>query len=190
MKVVCVHGSPRTKGNSAAIALKFLDKAEGLGAKTECFHLNTLSYRGCQACYACKTTHDQCILKDDLTPVLAAVKEADVLVLATPTYYGDVSGQLKCFLDRTFSYLKPDYLTNTKPSRLAPGKKLLFIITQGAPDETMFDHVFPLYDRFFKWYGFAESRLIRACGVGGGGVVEVPKRFMAEAEEAARALIR
>jgi multimeric flavodoxin WrbA len=189
MKIACVLGSPRIKGNSAAIAQRFLDRAEALGAETESFHLNTLSYRGCQACYACKTKLDHCILKDDLSPVLAAVKEADVLVLATPTYYGDISGQLKCFVDRTFSYLKPDYLTNSQPSRLTPGKKLLFIITQGSPDETMFDHVYPLFDRFFRWYGFAETRLIRACGVGSGGVVDVPERFLAEAEEAARAFM-
>jgi multimeric flavodoxin WrbA len=189
MKIVCILGSPRREGNSATIARRFLDRAEALGAETETFTLNTLSFRGCQACYACKTKLDHCILKDDLAQVLDAVKQADAVVLATPTYYGDISGQLKCFVDRTFSYLKPDYLTNSQPARLAPGKKLLFIITQGAPDEAMFDHVFPLYDRFFRWYGFAETRLIRACGVGGGGVVEVPERFLSEAEEAARAFV-
>ena len=189
MKIVCVLGSPRRKGNSAAIAQRFLDRAAALGAETESFHLNTLSYRGCQACYACKTKLNRCILKDDLSNVLEAVKQADVLVLATPTYYGDISGQLKCFVDRTYSYLKPDYLTNSQPSRLASGKKLLFIITQGAADETMFDHVFPLYDGFFRWYGFGETRLIRACGVGSGGAVNVPERFLTEAEEAALAFI-
>jgi len=186
MKIACLLGSPRTNGNSATIAQRFLDVAEALGAETETFILNTLSYRGCQACYACKTKLERCILKDDLSRVLEAVKEANALVMATPTYYGDISGQLKCFIDRTFSYLKPDYITNSQPSRLDPGKKLLFIITQGSPDETMFDHVFPLYDRFFKWYGFSESKLIRACGVGSGGIVNVPKRLLVAAEEAAR----
>jgi len=92
----------------------------------------TSFHTGCQACYACKTKLDRCILKDDLTPVLEAVKNSDVLVIATPTYYGDVSGQLKCFMDRTYSYLKPDYITNSQPSRLAPGKKLVFIITRAT----------------------------------------------------------
>ncbi len=189
MKIACVLGSPRREGNSAMIARHFLEKAAVLGAETETFSLNTLSYRGCQACYACKTKLDRCIVKDDLSLVLDAVQEADVLVLATPTYFGDISGQLKCFIDRTYSYLKPDYLSNSQPSRLAPGKKLLFIITQGHPDEAMFNHVFPLYDRFFRWYGYEESRLIRACGVGSGGVVDLPERFLLEAEEAARDLI-
>lgn len=189
MKIACVMGSPRPEGNSATIARHFLEKAAALGAETETFSLNTLSYRGCQACYACKTKLDRCILKDDLSLVLAAVQEADVLVLATPTYFGGISGQLKCFIDRTYSYLKPDYLSNSQPSRLAPGKKLLFIITQGHPDEAMFNQVFPLYDRFFRWYGYEDSRLIRACGVGSGGMVDLPERFLLEAEEAARDFI-
>jgi len=189
MKIACVLGSPRPNGNSAAIARRFLDIAEALGAVSETFILNKLSYRGCQACYACKTKLETCILKDDLSRVLEAVRESDVLVLATPTYYGDVSGQLKCFLDRTYSFLKPDYLSNAQPSRLDPGKRLLFIITQGHPDKDMFNHVFPLYDQFFKWYGFVESRLIRACGVGSGGVVDLSEHFLAEAEDAARAFI-
>ena len=186
MKVACILGSPRVKGNSATIAQRFIDAAEAFGAETETFVLNRLTYRGCQACMACKTSLDRCIMKDDLATVLEAVKKADVLLIATPTYYGDITGQLKCFVDRTYSFLKPDYMSNSQPSRLAPGKKLLFIITQGAPDESMFDTVFPLYDRFFKWYGYAQSRLIRACGVGSGGVVDVPERFLSEAEEVAR----
>jgi multimeric flavodoxin WrbA len=188
MKIACILGSPREKGNSATIAQRFLDTAEAFGAETETFILNKLAFRGCQACYACKTKLDRCVLKDDLTPVLEAVKNADALVIATPTYYGDVSGQLKCFMDRTYSYLKPDYITNSQPSRLTPGKTLVFIITQGHPDEAMFNHVFPLYDRFFRWYGYAETRLIRACGVGSGGVVDVPERFLTEAEDAARTI--
>ncbi|HMK61881.1 MAG TPA: flavodoxin family protein [Dissulfurispiraceae bacterium] len=189
MKIVCLFGSPRINGNSAAIARRFLDIAEELGAEVETFLLNKLSYRGCQACYACKTKLDKCILDDDLSNVLEAVRSADMVVMSTPTYYGDVSGQLKCFIDRTFSYLKPNYLTEKEPSRLDPGKKLLFIITQGSPDENLFGHIFPLYDRFFKWYGFAESKLIRVCGAGGGGVVDVPEHAMVEAEQAARAFM-
>jgi len=43
-----------------------------------------------------------------------------------------------------------------------------------------------IYDRFFKWYGYAQSRLTRICGVGSGGVVDVSERFLSESEEAAR----
>jgi multimeric flavodoxin WrbA len=190
MKIVCLKGSPRKEGNSSTIAEHFLAAAAGAGAETVSFELNSLKYRGCQGCYACKKTLDRCILEDDLTEVLEAVREADMMVLASPVYYGDVSGQLKCFIDRTFSYLTPDYVTSKNPSRLPPGKGLVFILTQGNPDPKLFDDIHPRYEKFLKWYGFAESRLIRACGIGPATVDKVPERTLHEAEEAALALLK
>jgi multimeric flavodoxin WrbA len=190
MKIVCLLGSPRKGGNSSTIARHLIATADSLGADTRTFELNSLSYRGCQGCYACKTTLDHCILKDDLTGVLEAVRAADAVVLASPVYYGDFSGQLKCFIDRTFSYLVPDYVTNKTPSRLTPGKKLVFIITQGNPDKKLFADIYPRYDKFLKWYGFAGSTLIRACGVGPASIDKVPEKSLKEAEQAARALCK
>ncbi|HAO20454.1 MAG: NADPH-dependent FMN reductase [Desulfobacteraceae bacterium IS3] len=165
MNIVCLLGSPRPKGNSATIANRFLETAQGMGAKIQTFALNKLSYRGCQACMTCKTKLERCVLKDELEPVLDAVRDADILVMASPIYYGDVSAQLKAFVDRTFSYLTPDFKNDPIPCRLAPGKKLLMILAQGEPDEKQFADVFPKYEMFFKWYGFKDFRLIRACGV-------------------------
>ncbi|HLO26466.1 MAG TPA: flavodoxin family protein [Geobacteraceae bacterium] len=189
MKIVCLLGSPRSGGNSSAIAHRFLDTAASLGAATRTFELNRLNYRGCQGCYACKTRLDRCILDDDLAEVLRSVQEADVLVLATPVYYGDVTGQLKCFIDRTFSYLVPNYVANPQPSRLTPGKKLVFVLSQGNPDEKLFADIFPRYANFFKWLGFTESRLVRACGIGPATVDAVPEAALNNAEETARKII-
>ncbi|AJE02679.1 flavodoxin family protein [Geobacter pickeringii] len=187
MKIVTLLGSPRLK-NSATIANRFTETAAALGAETRTFELNRLTYRGCQGCYACKKGDEQCVLTDDLTEVLAAVQEADAVVLASPVYYGDVTAQLKGFIDRCYSYLKPDYLTNPQPSRLSP-KKLVFVQTQGNPDESLFADIFPRYDGFLKWMGFTDSRLIRACGVGPVTVDAVPEQVLKQAEDAARAIV-
>lgn len=164
MKVVCLLASPRVKGNSATIARHFLDKAKSLGAETRTFSLNKLTYRGCQGCMICKTKLDRCNLKDDLADVLDAVRSADVLVIASPVYWCDINAQLKTFIDRTYSYLVPDYLTNPSPSRLEPGKKLVLILVQGG-DETLYSEIYPRYQFIFKWLGFEETALIRACNV-------------------------
>ncbi|WP_298273501.1 NAD(P)H-dependent oxidoreductase [Geobacter sp.] len=187
MKIVTLLGSPRLKKNSATIANRFTETAAALGAETRTFELNRLVYRGCQGCYACKKGDEHCVLTDDLTEVLAAVREADVVVLASPVYYGDVTAQLKGFIDRCYSYLTPDYLTNPLPSRLGP-KKLVMVLVQGHPDESLFADIFPRYDGFLKWMGFTETRLIRACGIGPASVDAVPDALLQQAEEAARAL--
>lgn len=188
MKIVTILGSPRSRGNSTAIARRFLETAADLGAEIGTYELNRLNYRGCQGCYACKKNLDHCILNDDLTGVLTAVAEADVVVLATPVYYGDVTAQFKGFFDRTYSYLKPDYLTNPVPSRLA-AKKLVFILTQGHPDENLFSDIFPRYDSFLKWLGFNETHLIRVCGIGPSTVDAVPESNLLQADELARQLV-
>ncbi len=190
MNVVAILGSPR-RGNSAAITERFLAAAENVGANTRSFSLNDLSFQGCQACFACKTDRDRCIVADDLTPVLEAVQEADVVVLATPVYFGDITSQLKTFFDRMFSFFTPDFKTSKNPSRLAPGKKLIFIQTQGNPDETSFSDIFPRYDRFFRRFGFAETHRILAAGLVGPGDALKTESILKETERmAARGVVR
>jgi len=185
MKCVCVLGSPRVNGNSEIIAQTFLKTMESMGAETKTFTLNKLKYRGCQACMGCKKTLETCGVKDDLTAVLDATKEADVLVLATPVYYGDVTSQAKGFIDRTYSFLGPDYMTSPKAGRLAPGKKLVFIQVQGHPDPKIFNDIYPKYSNFLKWGGFEESYLLRATGVGDKGDVNKYPQVLEEAKSLA-----
>ncbi len=166
MKIVAILGSPRLSGNTASITDRFLQAAQKLGAETQSFTLNTLKFRGCQACMACKKSSEKCVLKDDLAEVLDAVLTADAVVLASPVYYGDLTAQMKAFFDRTYSFFTPDYLQpNKKWSRLPEGKKFVFVLTQGMPDEKYFADVFPRYSMFLKMYGVDEMHLIRACGL-------------------------
>ena len=162
MEIVCVLGSPRPEGNSTTIAKRFCDRAEKMGAKVRVFPLNELNYRGCQGCFTCKTESDRCVLEDDLTQVLDAIMETDILVMATPVYFGAISGQLKCLQDRTFSFMVPDFRTNPNPSRLSPGKKVVFITSQGAPED-MFEDIHTKYKNYFERYGFEETHSIRGC---------------------------
>ncbi len=185
MNIVCLLGSPREKGNSATIANRFCSTAQGLGAEVKTFTLNNLQYRGCQGCMACKTKLDRCALNDDLTEVLDTVRETDVLVLASPVYFWDISSQLKTFIDRTFSYLVPDFKTNPRKSRLAPGKKLVFILAQNNPDRSSFSDIVTKFQYFFQAYGFIESHVIRAFGVGEPGEVESHEDVMKLAETTA-----
>ncbi len=185
MRILCLYGSPRPKGNSAALADHFCDAAQACGADVSRVLLNPLNYKGCQACFACKKEHEACVVQDDLQPVLAQMAEADCLAMATPVYYGEVSAQLKGFIDRTFSFLRPDYATNRQQrSRLDGGRHFVFLLAQGHPLEARFDDIYPRYARFFAWLGFDRQQLVRACGVYNSGDV-LQRREMLEAAAAA-----
>ena len=184
-KIVTLLGSPRSKGNSASIAGRFLETAENLGAETKTFSLNKLDFKGCQACMACKNKLDRCALKDDLEPVLDEIRDADVLVLATPVYFGDITAQMKMFMDRTYSYYVPDFLNKPVPGRLDQGKQLVFIQTQAQPAENMFNDIYPKYELFFQFLGFKDNQLIRACGVNDAGDAVKQESIMKQAEDVA-----
>jgi multimeric flavodoxin WrbA len=188
MKIAALLASPRKQSNSSALALAFLEQAAQLGAQTSAHRLNQLTFRGCQACYQCKTKLDHCVLTDDLTPVLADLAKADIWVLASPIYFGSLAGQLKLALDRWFSFLTPDYRTSENPFRPGPGKRSVWFLTQGAPAE-FFGEVFPLYESFLARYGFQASHLLRCPETGPGRQEELAPQQLAQARELARSLL-
>jgi len=159
MKIVAILGSPRAQSNSSTLARHILRKAEQLGAETQEFTLNELTFTGCVACETCKTTLDHCVLQDDLTRVLEAVGEADAVVLASPVYFGEVSGQFKCFFDRTYSYLNPDF-----SGRLKTGKSSVFVFAQCQTSLNLYIDVYPRYETWLKRYGFVDNYLMRMNG--------------------------
>lgn len=189
MKIVCLLGSPRKNGNSATVAARLMGKAAELGAEVESVYLNGLDYQGCQACYACKNGAEICVLKDDLAPVLEKVREADALVLASAVYYGDVTAQLKAFIDRTFCYLKPEYYARPDCSRLEAGKGMAMILIQGHPDENSFSDIFNRYDFFFNWYGYRPGHLLRGLGISERSDVTKRDYLMEGAERLAQQLV-
>jgi len=153
-KVISILGSPRKKGTSARIAGAFTDTAQSLGAEVEKFYLNGMTYRGCQACETCHSKTDKCVLNDDVTAVLEAIKEADIAVFSSPVYYGDTSGQFKLFYDRMYSLL--DINVTRDPaiiSRVPKGKTAIFVVTQGDINE-IFRDVPERYKMFLEVYGF------------------------------------
>ncbi len=165
MKIVNIIGSPRSKGNSAAIAALLVENIAGKGAQVKTYELNKIFFRGCQGCMKCKNEADKCTVEDGLTDVLEDVRMSDIVILSSPVYFQEITGQAKSFTDRCYSFLTKDYRTNPKPGRLTPGKKLVFIITQGNPDESTFAALPQKYDRMFKRFGFDEVYPIVSAGL-------------------------
>jgi len=121
--------------------------------------------------------------------VLEDVRNSDLLVLATPVYFGDITAQMKMFIDRTYSFFVPNFLTSPKPSRLEPGKKLVFIQSQAQKDESMFADLFLKYGLFFEILGFNDNHLIRACGVTELDEAGKNEKLMQLAEETAQKIM-
>jgi len=158
MKILNVYGS-FTNGSSAAIANYFLEKTGQLGAETQSINFIGKTINSCKKCMSCKTTTDKCVIQDDMMAVFDALVKCDVLVLSTGIYVGDVAGNMSIIESRLFSLLKPDYETNPHPSRLPPGKKLVFIQTQEAP-KVAYRHIYERFETLFKKLEFSDVFVI------------------------------
>lgn len=159
MKIIGLIGSPRHHGNTAHLVKVMLQQAAALGADTKLYQLGQLDIQGCQSCYACNS-QESCALEDDAAGILREIAAADAIVLGTPVYMWQMSGQLKLLVDRMFSFLNPDF-----SSKLAPGKKVALAVTQGQEAPTVFQAYFDSVGQVLDLLGFGEHRLVTASGV-------------------------
>ena len=121
-KIMIIDGGPRKNMNTAAILEKFAEGAREKGVEVEIIRLYDIDYKGCRSCMACKIkgkASNVCKLKDALTPVLEEIAQADGLVLGSPIYFGDVTGQMRTFLERlAFPWLSYNDYSMTAPKKM------------------------------------------------------------------------
>ena len=136
-KIMIIDGGPRRNFNTASMLQKFAEGASSVGSDIEVktVRLYGLDYKGCMSCMACKIkgkASNVCKFKDALTPVLEEIAEADGLVLGSPIYFGDVTGQMRTFLERlAFPWLSYNDYSMTAPKRMPV---VLVETMNGLPD--------------------------------------------------------
>ena len=107
-KVLIIASSLRANSNSDALAASFARGAKEAGGETELVSLKGKAIQFCKGCLACQKAQ-KCPIEDDVREIVQKVKEADILVFATPVYYYGPSGQLKTLLDRLNPLFTADY---------------------------------------------------------------------------------
>lgn len=103
-KIVVITGSPRKTGNSFAMTESFIKAAEEKGHTVTRFDAATKSLGGCHACETCFKTGKACSFDDDFNTIAPAILEADAVVFATPVYWYSIPSQIKCVIDKMFSF--------------------------------------------------------------------------------------
>ena len=152
MKILAICGAAVKTRNTATMLKSAFDGAMSVSdAMGEIVYLYDLNYKGCRGCHSCKLLDEnkfgQCAVKDDLTPVLEKAKDADVLLIGSPIYFSDITGETRSFIER---YLFPciTYNKDRKPT-YAKLPKIGWVFTTNAPGE------------FYKDYFAQLERLMR-----------------------------
>ena len=103
MKTIVINASPRKDWNTAKLMKSAQEGAESVGAETEYVDLYDLNFTGCRSCLVCKMKDMErckCFWKDDLSPLIDKVFDADALLVGIPIYMGEPASQYKAFIER------------------------------------------------------------------------------------------
>ena len=134
MNILILNGSPRRKGVTSTLLAEL---AEGINGShhVEIIRVHDLRMKACIGCLKCRPDKDCILPRDDAHALAEAVKNADLLVIGAPVYWGNMPGPLKIFFDRNvplFEYCE------AKPIRYVPkprlkGKECVLIVSAGCP---------------------------------------------------------
>ena len=178
MKVYGICGSPRRGGNTEILLDRFLEGASSKGGSVEKIILNEMVFSPCQECDNMRDD-GECIVEDEMRAVYSKVEEADIIVVATPLFFGSVSAQTKMMVDRFQCYWRARFLLKTKRKNI--GKKGVFIGVAGGRKEFLFDNARKVVRNFFATVGAEPAGEILAEGVEDKGDVGYCEDILGEA---------
>ncbi|AAM31278.1 flavodoxin family protein [Methanosarcina mazei] len=141
MKVVAFNGSPRKEGNTASLIKHVLAELDKEGIETEIVQIGGKSVHGCTACSKCFENRDRrCVIDNDIVnECIEKMLEADGIILASPTYFADLTPELKALIDRAGFVAK----ANSEMFRYKVGAAVVAVRRAGSI------HVFDSINHFF-----------------------------------------
>ena len=138
MNILAICGAANKNRNTSTMLRNAFEGAMSVtGATGDFVYLYDIEYRGCLGCHSCKlldkSKFARCVVKDGLTPVLEKAIEADVLLIGSPIYFSDITGETRSFLER---YLFPGMTYNADRTPTYPKHpKVGWVFTMNAPGE-------------------------------------------------------
>jgi len=100
-KILAINGSPRVDGNTIAMLKTVLSVCEDAGHETELYQAGGKPVRGCLACGGCGSNIGRCATDDWVNELYPKMAEANVIILGSPTYFADLTPEIKAIIDRT-----------------------------------------------------------------------------------------
>jgi multimeric flavodoxin WrbA len=117
MKVLAIIGSARKGGNTSALTKIVFEELEKERIETELIELAGINLNGCMACYKCFQNKDKSCInnKDEMNELITKMDEADAIIIGSPTYFANVSSNIKALIDRAgLVGIANDYLFKRK----------------------------------------------------------------------------
>ncbi len=109
MKAIAINGSPRQGGNTEYLLKTALAELQAEGIDTELIQVGGQAIHGCTACGWCRESGEgRCVIdKDPVNACIRKMRDADAILLGSPTYFADLTPELKALIDRAGYVLRP-----------------------------------------------------------------------------------
>jgi len=150
MKILGINGSPRSGGNTQILLDKVLEGAGSGNCTVETIRLNDLDFVACQECEDLPDD-EKCIIDDGMRNVYAGIEKADIVVFASPIFFGSISAQSKMMIDRFHCLWRAKHVLNIIGG--APNKKGFFIAVSAADKKDYFHNAASVVKNFFATIG-------------------------------------
>jgi multimeric flavodoxin WrbA len=149
MLILGLQGSPRKRGNTDSFMTAFMNEAARAGASVKTIQAARAGVVPCKGCGYCET-HGTCVIADDpmSTDIYGLIRQADLVVAASPVYFYGISAQLKVLIDRCQTLWSRKYIYQLKDPLAATRKGLLFSVA-ASRGQQLFDGVFLTAKYFF-----------------------------------------
>lgn len=145
-KILILNGSPRKNGKTASLVKAFIEGAKSAGNEVKEFYIDGMNIASCKACEACSHNGGYCVQKDDMEKINDAYLWTDVIVFASPMYWGTITGQLKITIDRLYAIQNREGYSNVIGS-----KETAFIMTaRGGYYKPALDF-YSIFTDIMKW---------------------------------------
>jgi len=177
MKIVGICGSPRKNGNSEILLDYLLSQFKDSEVKK--IFLNSLKFVPCQECEDIRKD-GRCKINDDMQNVYDEIESADIVVVASPIFFGSVSSQLKMMIDRfQCQWLGINFFKTFKPKK----KKGIFICVEASEMDKFVENAKSIIRNFFVTIGASYYDEIICKGVDKKGKIKEKKECFEKIEE-------
>ena len=162
MKAICIIGSPRPNGSSAFITDKIIKGMKQSNIEVNRYCLGEMKISFCLGCKNCHKT-GRCVQSDDMDIIMEELIASDIVVIASPSYWGDVTGQLKVFFDRSTPYSETN--PNDNKVKIPEGKKGIAVAIRAGHSERENIHIIESIEHYFGHLGIKPAGSLSVTGV-------------------------
>ena len=144
MKALCIIGSPKTNGSTARLVDRVIEGMESQKIKASRYFLDKMRINYCKGCEKCEVDR-KCVQTDDMNLLIEELYKSDIVLLASPSYWGDVTGQMKTFIDRSL----PLCNAKTGETPLPGGKVGVAVAVRAGKSKEENQHIVDTFNHYF-----------------------------------------